>query len=352
MKKLGAGKKVKLVDVFAEESPRTTAVAQVQPVQGMFLNVPVDELKPNPYQPRQIFDEEELVALANSIEGQGVLLPLCIFIENGTYFIGDGERRWRASRMAGKKSVPCYVTTGNPAEVALIGNMLRSDLSPLEEAAAYARMQTEFGYTHQELAKVVGKSRNNITETLSLNKLPAAIKEECLRVDIAKRKLIKVARMETPEAMEEAVKPLLGKKEAKPEKPRPSNVAKMSVQVKKMTGEIRKVSLSEGKSTDAIALVMALRDLKTEIETLSSMGMNMNSGGGGQEPEEGLHLTGTCRGKLIDAGFRLFRASECEKLIKELSPTGSWKLVGRYTTKKAMKEAMDEILKDPMSVRD
>ncbi|BCS94926.1 hypothetical protein DSLASN_05580 [Desulfoluna limicola] len=348
MKKLGAGKKVKLVDVFAEDSLNTAAVPQVQPVQSMFLNVPVDELKPNPYQPRQVFDEEELVALADSITAQGILLPLCIFIENGAHFIGDGERRWRASRMAGKKTVP----TGNPAEVALIGNMLRSDLTPLEEAAAYARMQTEFGYIHQELAKVVGKSRNNITETLSLNKLPAAIKEECLRVDIAKRKLIKVARMETPEAMEEAFNHVIGHRKNKAGKPRHSNVAKMSVQVKKMTGEIRKVSLSEGKSTDAIALVMALRDLKNEIEMLPSMGMNMTSGGRGQEPEEGLHLTGTCRGKLIDAGFRLFRASESEKLIKELSPTGSWKLVSRHTTKKAMKEAMDEILKDPMSVRD
>ncbi len=352
MKKLGAGKKVKLVDVFAEDSPNAMAVPQAQPAQGMFLNVPVDELKPNPYQPRQVFNQEELSALGDSIYAHGILLPLCIFIENGEYFIGDGERRWRAAKLACKKTVPCYVTTGNPAEVALIGNMLRSDLTPLEEAEAYARMQREFGYTHQELAKVVGKSRNNITETLSLIKLPAAIKEECLRVDIAKRKLIKVARMETPEAMEEAFNQVIGHRKNKADKPRHSNVAKMSVQVKKMTGEIRKVSLSEGKSTDAIALIMALRDLKAEIETLPSMGMDTNIGGGGQDPEEGLHLTGTCRGKLIDAGFRLFRAPEHEKLIKELSPTGSWKLVSRHTTKKAMKEAMDEILKDPMSVRD
>lgn len=349
MKKLGADKKVKVAAGFGGES---RAAAERGPAQGTFLNVPVDALKPNPYQPRQLFNQEELESLAESIRDKGVLTPLCIFVEKGDYYIGGGERRWRASRLAGKTTVPCYVTTGNPAEVGLIENMFRQDLTPLEEADAYARMQEEFGYTHQELARVVGKSRNNITETLSLNRLPATIKGQCLRVDISKRKLIQIARKETPEEMEDAVNSLLGKQEVKPEKPRPSNVSKMSVQVKKMTGEIRKVSLSEGKSTDAIALVMALRDLKAEIEKLPSMGMERTIGGEGQNVEDGLHLSGTCRGKLLDAGFRLFRASEHEKLIREFAPTGGWKLVSRHATKKAMNEAMEEILKDQMSVRD
>jgi len=95
----------------------------------MFLNVPVDELKPNTYQPWQVFALEELVALEGSITAQVILLPLCTFIENGAYFIGVGERRWRASMMAGKRSVSYCVTKGNPVEVALISSMIRPHFS-------------------------------------------------------------------------------------------------------------------------------------------------------------------------------------------------------------------------------
>ncbi|VFQ43474.1 ParB/RepB/Spo0J family partition protein [Desulfoluna butyratoxydans] len=365
MKKLGSGKSVKLADVFSEDAG---AVHQVKPEQGTFLNVPVDELKPNPYQPRLFFKQEELDALAASIKKQGVLLPLCIFIDDGIYYIGDGERRWRASRIAGKKTVPCYVTTGQPAEVALIGNMLRSDLKPIEEAEAYARMQEKFSYTQAKLARVVGKSRNNITETLSLNRLPEAIKKECLRVDIAKRKLIQVARKETPEEMEAAFNRCLGKgiKPARKKTPKPSNPSKppqagrISAQVWKIAEEVRKMGQASFTPGDSAPLAVALKGLLTELERIPAIDMSkfheaqpsIPDDEKMQDPEEGLHLSGTCRGKLLDAGFRLFRVSEHEKVIKELSPTGSWKHVSRHTTKKAMKEVLDEILQDPMSVKD
>lgn len=345
MKKLGADKKVKIAAGFGGDSG--SASDQGLP-QGTFLNVPVDALKPNPYQPRQVFNQEEMEALADSIRHQGVITPLCIFVENGDYFIGGGERRWRASKLAGKATVPCYVTTGSPAEIGLIENMFRQDLTPIEEAEAYARMQKEFRYTHQDLARVVGKSRNNITETLSLNKLPEAIREKCLRVDISKRALIAIARMETPEAMEAAVNALLGEKTDTPPKKKKSKAAMMSTRVEKMTEKIRKVNLAGCPPDDTAAFVLALRGLKAEIAKLPFIALATMDDG----PQEHLNLSGTCRGKLLAKGFRLFRATEHDKLIRELAPTGGWKLVSRHTTKKAMNEAMDEILKDPMCVRD
>ena len=347
MKKLGADKKVKIAAGFGGEY---RAASHEGLPQGTFLNVPVGALSPNPYQPRQVFNEDELKALAESIRERGVITPLCIFVEKGAYFIGGGERRWRASKLAGKTTVPCYVTTGNPAEVGLIENMFRQDLMPIEEAEAYARMQKEFGYTHQDLARVVGKSRNNITETLSLIKLPAAIREECLRVDISKRKLIKIARMETPEAMEAAVNHLLGRKADKPPRQKKTKMVKLSARVEKIAGEIKKL---DGRLLEeSTEFMQAVKGLNEAIRQFSSLAVSLPSRGGGPDPEEGLHLTGSCRGKLLDAGFRLFRASEHEKVIKELSPTGSWKLVSRHTTKKSMNEALDEILKDLTSVRD
>jgi len=358
MKKLGVDKKVKIAAGFGGESESESH--QDLP-QGTFLNVPVESLKPNPYQPRQVFNQEELAVLGDSIYAHGILLPLCIFIENGEYFIGDGERRWRAAMLVCKKTVPCYVTAGKPAEIALIGNMLRSDLTPLEEAAAYARMQKEFGYTHQELARVVGKSRNNITETLSLNRLPAPIREECLRVDIPKRKLIKIARMETPEAMEEAANLAMGRKEVRAPKKKDPSKKWMSHRILKLAKDaeslnaveeslrLREASHAEFRTEmkpteECAAFNEALEKLRATIDsTFPSLMRNY--------PEEPLNLSGACSVKLLRAGFRIFRTQEYAKAIKELTNNGGWKLVSRHKTKKAMNEAMAEVLQDPMSVK-
>lgn len=352
MKKLGANKKVKIAAGFGGETG--TSSHELLP-QGSFLNVPVDALKPNPYQPRQVFNQEELEALAESIRHQGVITPLCIFVEKDQYFIGGGERRWRASKLAGKATVPCYVTTGSPAEIGLIENMFRQDLTPMEEAEAYARMQKEFKYTHQDLARVVGKSRNNITETLGLNKLPETIREKCLRVDISKRALIAISRMETPEAMEAAFNQATGIKtnetdEPKQPKAKISKATRATTRVEKLTDEIRKVNLTECKPDESAALVLALRDLKTELERLPNMALSMMNQEAG--PEEPLNLTGSCRVKLLRAGFRIFRTLGYGNVIKELSHTGGWKLVSKHKTKKAMNEALEELLRDPMCVRD
>jgi ParB family chromosome partitioning protein len=160
-------------------------------------------ISPNPYQPRKHFDPERLAELSESIKKKGVLQPVIIRKgDGGEVFLVAGERRLRAAKMAGLEKIPAILTKGNPAEIALIENLQRENLSPVEEAEALARMAEEFYYTQEQLAAVVGKARSTITETLSINKLPEAIKEECRRADIYPRRLlVEIAKQETPEEM-------------------------------------------------------------------------------------------------------------------------------------------------------
>jgi ParB family chromosome partitioning protein len=158
---------------------------------GSFYHIPTRDIQANPEQPRQHFDPESLAELTESIREKGVLQPVIVRSGNdGRIFLVAGERRLRAARNAGLETIPAVFTKGNPAEIALIENLQREDLKPVEEAEALARMVAEYGYTHEQLAKVMGKGRTTITETLSLAKLPEAIRSECRRADIYPRRLL------------------------------------------------------------------------------------------------------------------------------------------------------------------
>lgn len=146
----------------------------------MFLSV--EKLEPSGFQPRHYFDEEQLKALAGSIKSQGVLQPLLVREIEGQekYEIIAGERRWRASQMAGLKEVPVIklnLPDGKALEVALVENIQRSDLNPVDEAAGYLRLVNDFGYTHEDMARVTGKSRSHITNLMRLLSLPERIKD-------------------------------------------------------------------------------------------------------------------------------------------------------------------------------
>jgi ParB family transcriptional regulator, chromosome partitioning protein len=148
---------------------------------GELLSIPVGSIEPNPNQPRQHFDEESLAELAASIRDVGVLQPLLVRpLGDGRYQLVAGERRWRAARRAGVDVVPALVrdaTEVASAEQALIENLHREDLSPLEEAAAYQQLIEDFGLTHEVVAGRVGKSRSAISNTLRLLTLPPAIQQ-------------------------------------------------------------------------------------------------------------------------------------------------------------------------------
>jgi ParB family chromosome partitioning protein len=147
---------------------------------SQLLEVPVSSIRPNPHQPRHAFDEEALAGLTASVVELGVLQPVLVRAtdeEEGFELIA-GERRWRAARRAGLLTIPAIVRdVGSTAAVeqALVENLHRQDLNPLEEAAAYQQLIEDFGLTHDQLSTKVGRSRAAITNTLRLFQLPPAV---------------------------------------------------------------------------------------------------------------------------------------------------------------------------------
>jgi ParB family chromosome partitioning protein len=145
----------------------------------VLMDIPVKDLVPNPNQPRVHFDEESLSDLSASIREIGVLQPLLVRqMPDGSYQLIAGERRWRAAQRAGLMKVPAVVKTTDDmtsVEQALVENLHRQDLSPLEEASAFQQLIDDFGLTHDDVAKRVGKSRSSVTNALRLFSLPPAI---------------------------------------------------------------------------------------------------------------------------------------------------------------------------------
>lgn len=147
---------------------------------GGAVELNINELEPNRGQPRKEFSEEAMRELADSIAQHGVLQPLLVRpLLSGGYQIVAGERRWRASRMAGLATVPALIrelTDSEVMQIALIENLQREDLKPLEEAQGYQALMEEFGFTQDEISKSVGKSRPAVTNALRLLNLPEAVR--------------------------------------------------------------------------------------------------------------------------------------------------------------------------------
>lgn len=156
--------------------PEETEIAQ-----GAVQEIAIGDIDPNPDQPRRTFPEESLVQLAQSIQEQGVLQPLLVAPGDfGRYLLVAGERRWRAARRAGLETVPCIVRSLSPAqqmEIALIENLQREDLNPLEVAQGIQSLMKEFGYTQEQVAQRLSKSRPAVANLLRLLSLPEEVME-------------------------------------------------------------------------------------------------------------------------------------------------------------------------------
>ena len=140
----------------------------------------ISEIRPNPYQPRKEFDDEGLKELAESIKVNGVFQPILVRQSISGYELVAGERRLRASKLAGKKTIPAIIVDFNDQqmmEISLLENIQRKDLTPIEEASAYDQLIRKLNYTQDELAKRIGKSRTNVTNMLRLLNLPDEIKK-------------------------------------------------------------------------------------------------------------------------------------------------------------------------------
>lgn len=167
--------------------------------------ISIDKIDPNPEQPRVEFGD--LTELTASIKEKGVLEPLLVRPgrASGRWMIIAGERRWRAAREAGLTELPCVemeVDEGTVAEIALIENMQRKDLTVWEEADGLLALCERFGYTHEEVARKVGKSRSTVTEALSIAGIPKDVREICRQADVtAKSVLLQIVRQPDEEGM-------------------------------------------------------------------------------------------------------------------------------------------------------
>ncbi len=171
--RLGRG----LAALIGDSAPEPSAVA---PATGQ-KRVPIEFIRPNPRNPRRSFDDENLTELSDSIKEKGVIQPIIVRAIPRTadaYEIIAGERRWRAAQKAGVHEVPVVIIEADDKqalEIAIIENVQRSDLNAIEEALSYEQLANEYTYSHSDIAKIIGKSRSYIANTMRLLKLPASI---------------------------------------------------------------------------------------------------------------------------------------------------------------------------------
>lgn len=190
-----------------------TSELQKQYIARSLYDIPIKDLHPDPNQPRKHIDESELKELSGSIKKHGVLQPVLFRQDqDGKLIIVSGERRYQASKLAKKESIPAIFTDGNAAEIALVENLLRVDLTPIEEAEGLQRLQDGAKYTNKDLASVIGKAESTISEILSLNKLPEKIRDEIRNSkDYSRRQLVEVAKGKDDKERNKLFKALLKK---------------------------------------------------------------------------------------------------------------------------------------------
>jgi ParB family chromosome partitioning protein len=173
----------------------------------------VDEIRPNPEQPRKALGD--LRELTESVREKGVLEPLLVrFIASeGCFYIISGERRYHAARAAGLREVPCIeksVDDAETLEIALIENIQRKDLTAFEEADGLHRLASQFEYTHEDMAKKIGRARSSVTETLSLRNIPESLRKKCIEAGVtSKSLLLQIARQPTEKKMAEMLHRIL-----------------------------------------------------------------------------------------------------------------------------------------------
>ena len=186
--------------------PIETAAPMADVAGARFAELPIDAIVPNHVQPRQVFDEDALSELVHSIREVGLLQPIVVRSLGGDlYELIMGERRWRASQEVGLATIPAIIRETADTDMlrdALLENLHRSQLNPLEEAAAYAQLLADFGATHEELSQRIGRSRPQISNTLRLLNLPPTVQSKVAAGVLSAGHAKAILGLSTPEAME------------------------------------------------------------------------------------------------------------------------------------------------------
>ncbi len=236
------------------------------------VRVPVQAIQPNPHQPRTYFDQTALKELADSIRELGLIQPLIVQripIENqvgeAQYQLITGERRWRAASLAGLREVDVIVKEATPQEMlelALVENIQRADLNPLEEAQAYKQLADEFGLTQERIAERVGRSRVSVTNALRLLRLPDEIKDGLLSGKIQEGHAIVLLMLETPEEQILAFRAVIKKQ---------LSVRQTEELVRRLHAAAEPQKASRVRSPEIEALEQAIREaLGTKVELYRS----------------------------------------------------------------------------------
>jgi ParB family chromosome partitioning protein len=230
--------------------------------------LPIEKLYPNPDQPR--VDIGDLKELSGSIKSNGVLEPILVKPNkiDGTWMIIAGERRWRASKLAGLDEVPCIeldIDEKSIAEIALIENLQRKDLNIWEIADGLAYLGEKFGYTHEEIAVKIGKSRTTVTESLTIAGIPESIREKCRESKIvAKSIILEIARQFDENAMHQFVDGMSGKglsRKQVRQKARPAGKTSESVKKQEFGIESDKSLFSFKSKENGFALQIKFKDV-------------------------------------------------------------------------------------------
>ena len=181
---------------------------QTQYEKGIVYKIPLKDIKPDPKQPRKYFNEDSLKELQESIKSKGVIQPILFRKdEKGKLFIVAGERRFRASKNIKQDTIPGILVDGDVGEISLIENLLREDLTAVEEAEALKRLKDENEYTDEKIAAIIGKAQSTISDMMLIVKLPDNVKNECRENPVySRRELIKIARNKSEKSMRTAFK--------------------------------------------------------------------------------------------------------------------------------------------------
>ena len=233
--------------------------------------VPIDLVREDPDQPRKSFDAQGLEEMVASVTKHGIIQPV-IFRRgpDGTAIVVAGERRVAAARQVGLTEIPGIFIDGNAAEIALVENLQRQDLTSVEEAEALQRLMTEQQYTQEQLGGIIGKAQNTLSEILSLNKLPQGIRDDC-RGDrtISKNALIVIARKKQDRSMTtayNAYKAKLQKGKTIRQKKDPNEPQAIFDMMDKATTKIQSIDTSAWTEDDKTNFQTSLTSLRTEID--------------------------------------------------------------------------------------
>lgn len=190
------------------------ASSSTEEERNSILDLSVHLIDPGDEQPRKQFDQEKLEALASSIVAHGVVQPVIVRKQGDRYTLVAGERRWRAARLAGLKSIPAIVkeyTSRDVMEIALIENLQREDLNPIEEGEAFQRLMDDYGLTQEEVASVVGRSRSAVANTVRMLTLPPKVRGYLMDGRLTSGHARTLVAVNAPEKQEELADQMIGK---------------------------------------------------------------------------------------------------------------------------------------------